>query len=41
MNVLVGNPHCPPGLEYLTAMDELLVFPKVCQLLLKTKLCET
>ena len=29
MNVPTGIPNCPPGLEYLTQIDQLLVKQKV------------
>ena len=29
MNIPQGPPHCPPGLEYLTTIDQLLVKQKV------------
>lgn len=29
MNIPLGIPNCPPGLEYLTTIDQLLVKQKV------------
>lgn len=29
MNIPLGIPNCPPGLEYLTSIDQLLVKQKV------------
>lgn len=29
MNIPIGIPNCPPGLEYLTYIDQLLVKQKV------------
>lgn len=29
MNIPVGIPNCPPGLEYLTLIDQLLIKQKV------------
>lgn len=29
MDVPLGTPNCPPGLEYLSALDQLLIKQKV------------
>lgn len=29
MNVPISNPNCPPGLEYLASVDQLLIQQKV------------